>query len=163
MSNKPISRVVRRRVSHPATSEFASPKAVTQQHLREASDINGIVARARRGIAPTNVRPPGRFADVSDSPESLTEAFLSVDRAITSFNELPALARDELGNDPRRLLEASPEFMLRHGLVTRAEVDALREASQEPAKAPEPKARTASPAAPSLSPKGKPEAAQGDD
>lgn len=139
------------RVTHPTDSPFASEKAVTQQHLVEAADINAIVAKARRGIAPTNVRDPssGRFADLGDSPQDLTEAYARVQRAEEAFASLPARARDELGNDPRKLLQADGEFFVRHGL---AELVQPPEAPLEPAQAPQPEARTASLAAPSVKP-----------
>lgn len=118
----------RRRIVHPLNSPFASPKAVTQQHMKVESDINTIVAKARRGIPPTNIRQDGRFADLSNAPEDLTDAFGRVQNAIDLFEQLPAKARQELGNDPRRLLEATPEFMVRHGLAK-----ALQEPSVDPA------------------------------
>jgi len=111
MSKKP------RRVYHPGSSPFASPKAVVQQHLKQDSDINQIVAKARRGITPTNLRPGGVFADVSKMPSDLTEAFATVETAWESFMELPAKAREELNNDPRRLTKANADFFKRHGLL----------------------------------------------
>lgn len=113
MSNTPK----RRRVYHPGKSPFASPKAVVQQHLAKEADINTIVERARRGIAPSNVRNPGVYRDVSNMPSDLTEAFAVVDSAWDSFMSLPAKAREELGNDPRRLTKAPSDFFVRHGLI----------------------------------------------
>jgi len=107
----------RRRITNPINSPFANPKAVVQQHLKDGTDINQIVARARRGIAPSNVREPGRFIDVSNIPQDLTEAFNSVESAWESFMTLPAKAREELGNDPRQLSRAGPEFFKRHGML----------------------------------------------
>jgi len=122
----------RRRVQHPIDSVHASSKAVTQQHLKEESDINYIVSRARRGIPPTNVRAVGEFRDNYDSPESLTDAYARVERAEEAFSSLPARARDELGNDPRNLLKATPEFFSRHGLITpKEEPEAPPQARQE--------------------------------
>jgi len=107
----------RRRITHPGTSPFASPKAVVQQHLKNEADINTIVARARKGIVPVNMRNPGVFADVSNMPQDLTEAFSRVESAYDLFEQLPAKARDELRNDPRNLMRADMDFMIRHGLA----------------------------------------------
>lgn len=107
----------RRRVTHPVKSPFANPKAVAQQHLAGEADINQIVARARRGISPTNVRSGGVFADVSSMPSDLTDAFDRVEHAMDLFSRLPAKAREELGNDPRRLVHANLDFFKRHGLA----------------------------------------------
>lgn len=113
MSNSPKPR----RIYHPKNSPFASQKAVVQQHLAKEADINTIVERARRGIAPTNLRSPGVYADVSQMPSDLTEAFAVVDSAWDSFMSLPAKAREELSNDPRRLTKAPADFFVRHGLI----------------------------------------------
>jgi len=106
-----------RRITHPKNSVFKNPKAVLQQHMKDSTDINEIVARARRGIAPTNTRERGNFVDISNVPQDLTEAFNTVDRAWDSFMTLPARAREELGNDPRRLLQANADFFKRHGIL----------------------------------------------
>jgi len=106
-----------RRITNPKNSPYASPKAVVQQHLKDGTDINQIVARARRGIPPTNVREPGQFIDLSKIPEDLTQAFNQVESAWESFMTLPARAREELGNDPRRLSTADLGFFERHGLT----------------------------------------------
>jgi len=107
----------RRRVIHPKNSPFKNPKAVVQQHLKDSTDINEIVARARRGIPPTNMRQGGNFVDVSNLPTDLTSAFNAVDNAWESFMKLHAKAREELGNDPRRLTTANADFFKRHGLM----------------------------------------------
>lgn len=122
----------RQRIHHPVSSPFASPKAVVQQHMKQESDINQIVERARRGIPPTNVRSPGVFADVSNTPQDLTAAFSQVESAWEAFNTLPARARDELSNDPRRLASANADFFIRHGLtVPKEEPQAKPGAHQE--------------------------------
>lgn len=112
----------RRRVTHPTGSPFASPKAKVQTQFRRDTDINQIVERARRGIAPTNTRVPS-YADFSDAPESLTEAFQRVERAWDAFEALPAKARLELNNDPRQLFRCDDEFFRRHGLVMEQDPD----------------------------------------
>jgi len=139
---------LRRRVTNPTNSPFASKKAVVQQHLAAETDINGIIARAKRGIPPTSTRGPGSFVDLSDTPEDLTEAFQRVEKALDAFESLPALARQELGNDPRRLLQADEAFLQRHGMLPKPPASA----PQEPAKPPQAKPRTGSKAAPSSPP-----------
>jgi len=126
-----------RRVVHPKGSPFASPKAKVQEHLAASCDINEIVAKARRGIAPTNVREGvPSYLDVSDSPESLQDAYSRVEKAEAAFSALPAKARAELDNDPRRLLAVQGDFFERHGLTN----PKPPEPSPEPAKgAPSPK------------------------
>lgn len=129
----------RRRITNPSKSPFSSPKAVVQQHMAAESDINQIVARARRGIAPTNVREgQPRYLDLSDSPQSLTEAYERVQAAEDAFYSLPARARDELGNDPVALLSANREFFERHGLLSPVEAVAAPSSTavSEPAEAP---------------------------
>lgn len=108
---------IRRRVTNPVGSKYASPKAVVQQHMARECDINVIVERAKRGIMPGTVREPGLFADVSGLPQDLTEAFSRVEQANELFAQLPAKAREDLRNDPRMLLKADADFFVKHGLA----------------------------------------------
>jgi len=125
------------------------------QSQRDTTDINKIVARAKRtGHFPQTGRQPF-YADVSHVG-SLLDSYEVVQRAEVAFSQLPAQVRRDMDNDPRNLESwlSDPKNLdqaVQHGLLTRPP-----EASPEPAKAPEPKARTASPAAPKTSPKGEP-------
>lgn len=125
-----MSKLIRRRVTNPVGSPFASPKAVVQQHFAKEVDVNEIVARAKRGIAPSRVnQSQGQFADLSSVPQDLTEAFSRVEAAWDLFEQLPARAREELGNDPRRLSKAPMDFFVKHGLASLREAP---ESSQVP-------------------------------
>lgn len=128
------------RVTHPTSNPWASPKAVVQTQFRRETDINQIVERARRGIAPTNTRVPS-YADFSDSPESLTDAFQRVEHALDAFEALPAKARLELNNDPRNLFKVDGEFFQRHGLTEDVPPEAPTPSPEAPAPAPASKAK----------------------
>lgn len=106
-----------RRVMNPMGSPHKARKATVQQSMMQRSDINYIVAQAKRGIAPVNTREDGQYLDVSDTPQTLMEAYERIERAETAFMSLPVRARDELDNDPTKLLMADREFFDRHGLV----------------------------------------------
>lgn len=91
-----------------------------KQEFAADCDVNRIVERARKGIAPTwiNQRQP-RFGDFSKTP-SLAEAFEKVAIAQDAFMQLPSKLRAELGNDFRRIDELTPEQAVRFGLVKQA-------------------------------------------
>lgn len=151
----------RRRIVHPKGSPFASKKAKTQQHLMGDCDINTIVARAKKGIMPSNVRQSQpSYLDVSETPDSLMDAYERVHRAEDAFMALPAKAREELDNDPRRLPRAGREFFERHGLVKPQPKGIPPEAAPEPAKG---AGKTPKGSAPSQPGKASPKAAESTD
>ena len=93
-----------------------SETAVKQEFEGEC-DINEIVARAKRGIAPAWLaKGAPRYGDFSSVP-TLAEAFEKVSLAREAFMTLPSQLRWELGNDPRRIDELTAEQCVRFKLV----------------------------------------------
>ena len=105
----------RRRVVSNCSLPVGSHK--TQQQFRDECDLNIIVAKAQRGIAPrfVNAAVP-RYGDFSSAP-SLAEAHEVLERAREAFMTLPSKARAELGNDFTNLTSVDHEFFVRHGLT----------------------------------------------
>lgn len=101
-----------------------SPAAKTRQEPKDSTDINRIVAAARRGIEPTwiNRRMPV-YADMTDVPKDLTEAYNKIKAAEEAFLSLPSECRRDIDNDPRRLPAwlrdpANRQLAEKHGLLT---------------------------------------------
>lgn len=126
--------------------EFDPKEGRTKSSFKDECDINNIVNRFKR----TGQLPPGRgepqFSDVSDVP-SFMDALHRVAVAEEAFASLPATVRRECDNDPAVFLERlrDPEWVIKHKLGDK--YVPAPEGSPEPAKAPQPEARTASPAA----------------
>lgn len=109
------------------------PDQLTRQEPAGQADINEIVRRARAGQNPSwlNHRTPV-FADVSELPKDLTEAYVQVQRAEEAFAQLPAKFRAAIDNDPRKLFSAPKELFEEHGLTLTP--DEPLDAVSEPAK-----------------------------
>lgn len=96
---------------------FGEPKHVTQQQFKRECDVNEIVKRAQRGIAPAFLNNrEARYGDFSNVP-SLAEAHSLVAAARDAFMELPAALRRELDNDPRNLSQLTQEQAERYKLL----------------------------------------------
>lgn len=83
---------------------FDDEPDITVQSAANECDINLIVDRARRGIAPpvsTRIPRFGDFSTVSDYQSMLN----SVIEAQDQFDSLPAKIRDRFQNNPAKLLE----------------------------------------------------------
>lgn len=84
--------------------DFAGAVSLTQQHDKEACDINNIMDQyGRTGLLPQGANPPvfGNFSDGNDYQEKLN----CVLTAQESFMALPASVRSRFGNDPTHLLD----------------------------------------------------------
>lgn len=104
---------IRRRSTVPILSEEDKPKK-TQQQFKSEVDINRIVEKARRGIVPTFLaKGTPVFGDFSHVPD-LTEAYDAIERAQEAFMSLPAKLRQELDNDPRKIVELTEEQVDRY-------------------------------------------------
>lgn len=110
---------------------------LTKQEHRDECDVNLIVKRAQKGIAPAWVNSvPPRFGDFSSIP-TLEEAHDRIVEAQEAFMTLPAKLRLELGNDPKRIDELTVEQLDRHGLIvkrTEGTPSAAPESEVEPQK-----------------------------
>ena len=145
--------VVRNRFSKPMRVVISgNGETAVKQEFRIECDINEIVARAKRGIAPAWVaKGVPRYGDFSNVP-SLAEAFEKVALARDAFMQLPSQLRWELGNDPRRIDELTAEQCVRFKLVKQpAEPDVTGSEGGTPSRAFEgqdepskPKGKTAS-------------------
>lgn len=104
----------RKRVTTPLVDP---PKdALTQQQFKSDCDMNLIVARANKGIAPKwlNTAQP-QYGDFSDTPQ-LAQAYEIIAAAEQAFSALPAMLRRELNNDPTQLNTLTPDQIARYGL-----------------------------------------------
>lgn len=82
----------------------SSGKSRTVQSDRSSTDINALVARARRNSTPLGVDPRyGVYGDFS-SPHDLHETMNRVLAAREAFDALPPRVRREADNDPVRFL-----------------------------------------------------------
>lgn len=95
----------------------APPEAATQQQWKKECDINEIVNRASRGIAPKFVnKGTPRYGDFSNVP-SLEAAYDRIKSAEAAFMTLPSKLRLELGNDPRNIDQLTKEQLERFKLL----------------------------------------------
>lgn len=98
--------------------------SMTDQQFQKECDVNEIMAKAKRGIAPHHLKSrPGFFADVSQYPD-LGEAMQAVTLAREEFEKFPSDLRARFGNDPRVLVEflkdtANDDEAVRLGLKVR--------------------------------------------
>lgn len=88
------------------TSTVNNEPSMTQQHFKEGTDINNIVASfgITDGAVPPVALDPrffGNFVDVPDFREALDATRLAQER----FDALPAELRSRFGNDPVALWE----------------------------------------------------------
>lgn len=120
-----------------------SGDSVTQQHFKESSDINNIVARyAQTGLDPYEDRKAReRFGEATS--QSYEEAMFTVAEIQSRFNELPATTRSKYHNDPSNLLDAfhDPEQqaeLAELGLCDPVEEIVPPEPAQEPPEESEP-------------------------
>lgn len=103
---------LRVRVTH-----FDYPEtAETQQQFADECDMNKIVDRANRGIAPRyQAQGVPQYGDFSNVPD-LPTAYAQIQRAEEAFMRLPAQLRLELGNDPARISQLTQDQIKRFGL-----------------------------------------------
>ena len=95
----------------------------TDKSMAKATDINTIVKTYQK----TGVLPQGRrgyYADISNIPLSLNEAFSIVEDACDAYNELPAQIRKQMGNDPSKLEEFvndenNYDILVEHGIINK--------------------------------------------
>jgi len=76
----------------------------TQQQFAEAADVNYIMSRAQRGIAPTLTSKKGIYADLTGVGD-YREMLEKTRRAGEAFNSLDPFLRAKFSNDPQKLLE----------------------------------------------------------
>lgn len=90
--------------------------ALARQEHKDECDLNIIVKRAMKGIAPRwlNHNAP-QYGDFSKMP-SLAEAYDQIAAAEEAFMNLPAQLRRELDNDPRNLEGLTADQVQRYGL-----------------------------------------------
>lgn len=94
-------------------------ETLVQQHFREETDINVIMARfGATGAMPSGV-DGGVYGDFSGI-EDFDSALAAVERARAGFMALPAEVRERFDNDPGKLIEAArsrsyEDFMKEYG------------------------------------------------
>lgn len=77
----------------------------TDQQFKGECDVNNIMANARKGVMPRNIRErPGVYADVSEIPD-LLECMEIMSKAQQDFDNLPAQIRKRFGNSPVELVD----------------------------------------------------------
>jgi hypothetical protein len=98
--------------------DFRDPNKpiLTQQQFKKECDLNEIVAKARRGIAPTfNPRAQPVYGDFTNVPD-LCEAMNRVISAREAFMTLPSGLRAELDNDFTRIDSLTEDQIKRYKL-----------------------------------------------
>lgn len=117
MSKKVIVRKPFDRVSRPARDFRDREKPIlTQQQFKKECDLNEIVARARKGIAPVfNPRTQPVYGDFTNVPD-LCEAMNRVISAREAFMTLPSGLRAELDNDFTRIDDLTEDQIKRYKL-----------------------------------------------
>lgn len=96
----------------------------TDESQGDSTDINNIMARYKRDGYLPQFSGGGVYADVSDIPKSLTEAYSMIKQSEETFSKLPSHIRERFRNNPQDMINflndpknlAEAEKM---GLVTR--------------------------------------------
>lgn len=109
-----------------------NPAVRTRQEPKDSTDINKIVSAARRGTMPTwiNRRAP-IYADMTEVPKDLTQAYMKIQAAREAFDALPSDVRRDIDHDPLRLPQwlhdpKNREIAEKYGLVEKAPEEALK-------------------------------------
>lgn len=90
------------------TIEFTEP-SLTKQAFRDQCEIHNILKRYQRtGIIEHVTRHQASYGDVSGA--DFHEAQLTIAKAKTLFQELPAAAREHFGHDPAKFLEFTEDL-----------------------------------------------------
>lgn len=90
---------------------------LTQQQFRDECDMNSIVARANRGIAPSRVnRGTPQYGDFSNVPD-IAASYNIVKNAEAAFMKLPAQLRLELDNNPANVNQITKDQLQRYKLL----------------------------------------------
>lgn len=85
--------------------EIGEDPGQVQQHMRDETDINNIMAKyARTGELRHVTSMAGEYGDFSSVPDYKT-AMEHIMAADALFMELPAKVRDRFGNDPAKFIE----------------------------------------------------------
>lgn len=97
----------------------------TEQHHKDACDINQILARYTKTGLIEHVKDHGRYYDAPD-PVDFQEACNTVIAAHQLFDTLPAAVRKECDNDPAKFLEMiadkeNVDWMAKHGLLKKGD------------------------------------------
>lgn len=101
-----------------------SEPLLTDQSYKKATDINNIMAQyAKTGMLPNFQNKQPVYIDETTIPDALT-SFNVVNRARELFQELPAIVRKAMDNDPAQMEKyiQDPEnhhFLLKHGVLTK--------------------------------------------
>lgn len=113
----PIVRNRNHRMRTPHRESEVPEKLRTQQQFKDELDVNNIVAKSNRGIAPsfTN-RAVARYMDTSNTPD-IAEAFNIIQEAQEAFLQLPAALRLELDNDPVNITQLTQDQARRFKLL----------------------------------------------
>lgn len=114
-------------VSHQTGLDFSDSPSRAQQHFRDETDINVMVARFQRTGIP---EAPPAFPDVQDFTEShdFRSAMDVIVQARHAFDSVPSKVRDRFMNDPGLLLDflSDPDNRdeaVRLGLVVARQAD----------------------------------------
>lgn len=108
----------RKRFQHATVGE-----SLTDQSFKKSCCINNIMKLyAKTGQLPHFQTREAIFADISNAPESLTEAFETVQDAKELFLLLPSEIRKMINHDPSQLVEflsneKNEQILLEHGLI----------------------------------------------
>ncbi len=117
-TKKPVANCQARK---PVLINCSEPK-ITDQSYKKQCDINRIVALYKKtGMLPSFQQKHGQYLDTSETP-TLMEAFERTQHALEAFQDLPAIVRKAIDNDPLKLAEfvsdsKNKEFLQKHGVL----------------------------------------------
>lgn len=81
-------------------------ESLTHQNFKEECDINNILARFQKtGVIEHVAKYQGQYGDFTNMPTDYHEAMNQVHEAQRMFMSLPAVIRDQFGNDPGTFLQ----------------------------------------------------------
>lgn len=101
-----------------------SEPLLTDQSYKRSTDINSIMAQyAKTGMLPNFRKNPPMYIDETQIPDAIT-SFNIVNRAQELFQELPAIVRKAMDNNPALMEnfianEENHDFLLKHGVLTK--------------------------------------------
>lgn len=114
-----------RRHHRPYSVDLGKEK-LTDQSMKNACDINCIIERYRKtGMLPHMAKKVEQYLDVSLVP-SFELAHDLVVKAREEYEQLPAIIRNAMGNDPRNLASfvsdpSNKEMLIKYGLFIKKE------------------------------------------
>lgn len=104
ISEKSYKVVTKRKNGSTRVQYFNEDPSLTDRSQGEATDINNIMRRFQKdGYLPLSNRQ-GVYADMSEVPTSLTDAYAVIKTAEDNFAKLPSNIREKFRNNPQEMI-----------------------------------------------------------